>query len=247
MNHAILRRFSALALLALALTALPAFAKRRAVAHRSPGVEFTKTVSGVVLDNVTNRPVAALTVTIGTRTAATDKQGRFEIVQARAVGSMLVEFSRSGYQYHTIRLGPADSGNLTVRLTPTATATLRKTNGTVIELDLDSLQFGYGVPFLGYIQAEFEDFCKITDSSKLAVNKSQMRKLTGPAQIVPAGNCCSDNAEKMSLTLKNGEVMEVIFMDTCQERYKVDVSGRDHVSGEFVFTRINEIAELSFP
>lgn len=248
MNHATLRRFSALALLVTVFAAAPSYAKRRSVAHRVPPVQFTKTVSGVVLDAATGKPVIALTVTIGTRTDATDSQGRFEIRNASAAGAMLVEFDRSGYARHTVTLGPAASGALgTISLAPTPTATAKLTNGTTVQLDIESLKFGYPVPFSGYREDDFDEFCKISDSTQFNVHKNEMAKLSGPSQIVPAGNCCTGNAEKMTLTKKNGEVMDVIFMDTCQERYKTDVGARDHNTGQFVHLRISEITELLFP
>ena len=74
-----------------------------------------------------------------------------------------------------------------------------------------------------------------------------MARLTGPAQTVEAGACCTGNAQKMNLTLKTGEVMEVIFTDTCQERYKVDIGAREHISGQFVHILITDIAEIVFP
>ena len=248
MNHATLRRFSALALLVTVVAAVPTYAKHRSVGHRTPPVQFTKTVSGQVLDAATNSPVVAMTITIGTRTDATDAQGRFEIRNATGAGSMLVEFDRSGYARHTVNLGPGSSGVLgTIRLAPTPTATAKLANGTTVQLDMESLKFGYPVPFSGYREDDFDEFCRTSDSTQFTVNKRDMAKLNGPAQIVPAGNCCTGNAEKMTLTKKNGEVMDVIFMDTCQERYKTDIGARDHTSGQFVHLRISDLTELVFP
>jgi len=247
MNHATLRRFSALAAL-FVFAVVPAYAKRRSVGHRTPPVAFTKTVSGTVLDAATGNPVIAMTITIGTRTDSTDAQGRFEIRNAAGAGTMLVEFDRSGYARRTVTLGPDNSGVLgTVLIASTPTATAKLANGTTVQLDMESLKFGYPVPFSGYREDDFDEFCKLTDSTHITVNKSEMAKLTGPAQVVPAGDCCTGNAERMTLTKKNGEVMSVVFMDTCQERYKTDVGARDHNSGQFVHIRISDITELVFP
>lgn len=251
MNHAILRRLPALALLAALFAATASEAatfKRRAVAHRPLPGQFTKDVSGTVLDAVTGRPVIAMTVTIGTRSVATNANGQFEIAKAAGAGTMVVEFSRSGYVFHTVSLTAASNGALgNVHIAPTKTATVRRTNGTTLELDMESLKFGYAVPFTGYLADEFDEFCKTTDTTKNTINRSQMAKLTGPAQTVPAGNCCTGNADRMTLTLKSGEVMEVLFLDTCQERYTVDIIGRDHVTGQFVYLPVREIAEVVFP
>lgn len=248
MNPAKLSRTLAAALLVSAVLAAPVFAaKRRAVGHRSPGVEFTVNISGVVLDAVTGQPVVGVELGTGTRFDATDTQGRFDLKNATGFGSILVEAKRSGYLPFSTRLTPDSPTTLTINLTPTPTVTVRLTNGEVKHLDNESLKFGYPLAFTGYIESESEDFCKISDSSKVTIHKSQMARLAGPAQIVPAGGCCSDNAAKMTLTLKNGEVMDVLFTDTCQERYKVDIGGREHVSGQFVHLLITDVAEVIFP
>lgn len=248
MNQATLRRISALALLVSVVAAAPSYAKRRAVAHRTAPAQFTKTVSGTVVDAVTGKPVINLSVTIGTRLDVTDNQGKFEIRNASAAGQMAVDFNRSGYLARTIRLNPGDSGVLgAVMLTPTATATLRKTNGQVVQIDVETIKFGYGVPFSGYREDEFDEFCKIGDSMKLTIHRNQMAKLSGPSQVLPGAGCCTGNAERVTLTLKNGEVMEVVFMDSCHELYKIDISGREHDSGNFVYTPVREIAEITFP
>lgn len=247
MNYATIRRVSALALFAAVFVASPSEAKRRSVAHRPLPLQFKKTVSGVVSDAVTGQPVIALTVVTGTRSDITDAQGRFEIKEAAGSGVLRVEFTRSGYQPYTVTLGPSDSGVLTVRVNPTPTATAKLKDNTTLQLDMESLRFGYPVPFSGYRDDEFDEFCKITDSTQFTVHKNEMAKLAGPSQIVPAGSCCSGNAEKMTLTKKNGEVMEVIFMDTCQERYKTDVGARNHVTGQFLHIPISELVELVFP
>jgi hypothetical protein len=248
MNQATLRRFSALALFVTVFVAAPSYAKRRAVAHRSKPVSITKTVSGTVLDAVTGQPVISLTVTIGTRLDITDNQGKFEIRNAVGEGQLVVNLDRSGYQPRVIRLNPGDNGVLgAIMLTPTPTATLRKTDGTVIQLDVESMKFGYGVPFSGYREDTFDEFCVLSDSTKKTIDRLQMAKLTGPAQITPAGSCCTGNAEKVNLALKNGEVLDVVFMDTCQEQYKIDVGARNHTTGQFVYTPVREIAEIVFP
>lgn len=248
MNQATLRRISAFALLVTVFAAAPSYAKRRAVAHRSRPVSFTKTVSGTVLDAATGQPVISLSVTIGTRLDITDNQGKFQINNAVGAGQMEVHFDRSGYQSRIIRLNPGDSGVLgVVMLTPTPTATLRKTDGTVLQLDVESMKFGYGVPFSGYREDTFDEFCVLADSTKKNIDRLQMAKLTGPAQITPAGGCCTGNAEKVNLTLKNGEVLDVVFMDTCQEIYKIDVGARNHTTGQFVYTPVRDIAEIVFP
>jgi hypothetical protein len=247
MNPSTLRR-TAVALLAVLSLAAPTYAaKRRAVAHRVRPTEFTVTLSGTVRDAVTNAPVISAEVVAGDRSTFTDAEGRFEIKNVFGANTVDVVAQRSGYVPTTFVYKPTDSPFITFRLTPTPTVKVTLTDGSVKNLDFESLQFGYPQVFTGYIQSPFEDFCKITDSTKITVNRTQMAKLAGPAQTVAAGACCTGNAQKMTLTLKTGEVMEVIFTDTCQERNRVDVIGREHVNAQFVQLPIGTISEVLFP
>ena len=248
MNLAKLRRSLAAALLVTLAVAIPASAaKRRSVAHRVLPAEFTvPLINGVVLDAVTNQPVVGVELSTGIRFDATDTQGRFDLKNVTGRGEIIITASRSGYLPVTVSVKPNDPTTLTIRMTPTPTTTVRLTSGEVKTLDTESIKFGYPL-FTGYIESEAEDFCKITDSTKINVNRSRMARLVGPAQTVEAGECCSGNAQKMTLTLKTGEVMDVIFTDTCQDRYKVDIGGREHVSGQFVHLLITDIAEVVFP
>jgi Carboxypeptidase regulatory-like domain len=249
MNPAKFHRTLAAALLVTTALAVPALAapKRRAVAHREAGAEFIITVSGVVLDAVTNAPVVNVSVSAADRFDVTDSQGRFDLRNVRGRGDVLLEIARSGYQPYTSRITPSSPTSMTVRLNPTPTVTVRLVNGTVKNFDFESLKFGYPVSFTGYVEADSEDFCRVTDSTKVKFDKSVMAKLDGPAQTVEAGACCTGNAQKMTLTLKNGQVMEVLFSDSCQERYKVDVKGRNHVAGDVEYVPITDIDEIIFP
>lgn len=51
----------------------------------------------------------------------------------------------------------------------------------------------------------------------------------------------------MTLTLKSGQTMDVVFTDTCADRYQVDVGARVHATGAFVHVPIIDIAEVVFP
>ena len=249
MNPLKLRRNVVVALAAALCIAIPAQAgKRRAVGTRPAGAEFTvDQISGQVLDSVTGQPVAFASLAIGNRRDTTDAEGRFDVKNVRGFGVTTVEVERSGYQPYSAPFRPNDPTILAIRLIPTPTAKIRKTNGEVLDVDMESLKFGYPVPFSGYRDSESEDFCAL-DGQKSYIHRSQMAKLAGPAVIVPGGSCCeAGSAAKMSLTLKTGQTMDVLFTDTCEERYKVDVGVRIHTTGEFVHVPITEIAEILFP
>ena len=249
MNPAKLHRNLLAALAAVLFIAVPSHAqKRRSVAHRPPGTPFTlEVLSGTVIDSVTGQPVVAASVFGGNRSDVTDAQGRFDLKNVSGAGALTLQVERSGYQPYAAQWKPGDASPLTVRAVPTQTVTIRKVNGETVVVDMESLKFGYPVPFSGYRDSESDDFCTV-DGAKLYIHRSQMVKLTGPAVIVAGGACCTEgNAAKMTLTLKSGQTMDVLFTDTCEERYKVDIGARLHTAGTFVHVPITEITEIVFP
>ena len=249
MNPDKLRQLFASAAIAALVLAVPSHAaKRRAVSHRGPGVPVSvATLTGVVLDAVTGQPVRAMTVFLGTRSTATDAQGRFELKNTTGTDFLVVQTDRSGYQASSTRVGPNDPRDLTLRVTPSATVSVRRTNGQNTDVDLESFKFGYPVPFSGYRDSEFEDFCR-SDGTKLNVHRSQLKRLVGPATPASSGPCCpAGNATRMSVTLRTGVTADLFFTDTCEDRYMVDLGAREHISGNFVHIPITEIVEIVFP
>jgi hypothetical protein len=250
MNPVKLRR-NLLVVLAAALSlAVPAqAAKRRATSSRSPGAQFTiEKITGQVIDSVTGQPVQSAAVSAGNRNDTTDVQGNFELKNVKGDGYLIVEVERSGYKPYSAQFKPNDPTALTVRVVPTKTATLRKTNGEVLEVDMESIKFGYPVPFSGYRDAESDDFCSLTDGKQYYIHRAQMTRLVGPATMVAGASCCeSGQARKMTLTLKGGQTMDVVFTDTCADRYQVDIGARVHATGAFIHVPISDIAEVVFP
>lgn len=248
MNPAQLRRFAVAVVIATVIS-VPSYAaaKRRAVGHRTPPVPITGTVTGTVTDAVTGAPVVALTVSIGIRSGATDAQGKFEVKNVTGAGTLEVKTDRSGYLPTTTVLGPNDPKILSLRVTPTPTITVRRTNGQTVQIDTESMKFGYPVPFSGYRDSEFEDFCK-ADGTKVRYNNSELKRLVGPATSTSAAACCSGgDAMRMTVTLRTGETSDLVFTDTCAGRETVDLGGRNHTTGDFEHIVISEIAEIVFP
>ena len=248
MNPTKFRSLCTVALATAILISVPAEAKRRTVRHSAPLTAGPGMILGLVLDNVTGQPVRLMTVYAGPRATSTDEFGRFQFKNLDTTKPIAIETERSGYLPLQFTVQPNQSRDLTIRVIPTQTISVRSANGQVVQLDTESVKFGYPVPFSGYRESEIEDFCKVSDHSAVAINKSQMKRLAGPAQLVSHGGCCdSGNAAKMTLTLRTNETFDVLFTDTCEERYKVDVGGRDHVTGQFVHILITDIVEMIFP
>lgn len=243
-----LRRLAAAAALLTLFLAFPTqAAKRRAVAHRPRPVSVTATITGTVLDAVTNAPVISATAQIDTRSGATNAQGRFEVKNVTAAGSFVLRVERSGYVPATLTIGPNDSRDVTVRLTPTTTVTVRRTSGETIRIDTESFRFGYAVPFSTVLSAEFENFCT-TDGTKVVYQNTELKRVVGPATVIAGSPCCPTGvATRMNVTLRTGASADLVFTDACDNRNQVELIGRNHVTGAFESILITEVAEIVFP
>jgi len=246
LTHPLRWKFVA-ATVSLALT-VPLFAaKRRAVRHPSPGNAIIVKVKGTVLDQISNQPVAYAEITVGDSSTFADRLGRFTVASATIFGVGNVTASRSGYQSESQQVSSAGEHNLTFHLQPKPTVRLRLTNGTTHDVDFETAEFGYVPPFGSYNKAPYEEFCS-TGGTTTSVDRSQMRKITGPAVKENAPACCSSGlVTKITVELKNGTNGPMYFADSCGTEYSMDFIGRDHITGDFVYAKMTDVAEILFP
>jgi len=231
----------AAALLAITL-ASPTFAgqKRRAVKPPAAGAVAEKT-NGLVTDASNARPVVFATVTAGEIATTTDAEGKWQLDVP--VGTNIT-FSRSGYQ--TVTKPVPTNKILNVTMTGLPTVRVRMTSDVTYDLDLDSTQFSYLVPFSGYVKSDSGKFCK-PDGSEFKPEKTTIKRFIGPATASTSDACCKDKTPlKARLEMKSGDQTDVFFTDTCFG-YEVDLVGRNHLAGDFVYLKFNDIAEIVFP
>ena len=233
------------AALALVLTLPLAAEKRRSVRHPSPGNSINVKIKGTVLDATTNNPVPFAEITVADQGTFADRLGKFTI-QATVSGIGNVTVGRSGYNTQTQQVSTAGDHDLTFRLTPKPTVRLRLTNGTTHDIDFETVEFGYVPPFGSYVKSASEDFCR-ANGEKVTIDRTQMKRITGPAVSEQASACCAHALAKMNVELKNGTTAVMYFMDTCDAQYSVDFIGRDHATGDFVYAKTTNIAEIVFP
>ena len=244
-----LRRLLCVALVATCIAAVPSEAgsKRRSVRKTPVQAQFTADITGTVLDAVTGQPVISARVHAGRVSKTTDAAGKFELKGVEAAGSLTIEVTRSGYTPATQVLTTGGAHDLTIHVTPLPTVMVRKVDGTVLQLDYDSIRFGYPIPFSGYRDAEFEDFCK-ADGTAVVIDRSEIRKMTGPATTVKHAPCCGDvDTLKINVTLKSGESMDVYFVDACNGFPNIDVFGIDHLTAKAQYIAFTQLAEIVFP
>lgn len=245
-----LRRSLCLALAATFVIAVPSFAqRRRAVNHPSAGGLITAVeVSGTVVDNVTGAPVLAVKVEGGGDSDLTDKDGKFTLKNLESYGGVInIDASRSGYSLKRIPLTTGGTHSLTIRLDPTPTVRVRRIDNSTLDLDFESILFGYPIAFSGYRSAEFEEFCK-PDGTAVTVDRSQIKRIIGPLVELNHAPCCPESATaKVNVELKTGETMDLYFVDACHGFPNIDLIGREHVNAKFQYIPFKQIAEVIFP
>jgi hypothetical protein len=228
--------------------ALPALAqKHRAVRHPSPpGPVLTVTATGTILDAVTGQPVAFADVRLGNRRDTADRQGKFSIRSTTLYGSGEITAARSGYSPASQTITTTGPQEVTLRLQPTPTVTLRLVNGTQKQIDYESVEFGYVPPFSSYHKNEMDDFCK-TDGTAVTLHRTQFSRITGPAMSESFAGCCSTGTvQRINAVLRTGESLPLYFTDSCLG-YSIDFIGRDHVTGDYTYTKFSDVAEIIFP
>ena len=250
--HRLPIRLFIITLVAMAVSVTPSQAagRRRAASHPSATNKLTAAkISGTVVDDVTGQPVALVRVRIGDRTDTTDNAGKFEVKNVTSYqGVIVVEGSRSGYTTKTQQLTTGGEHVITIRMQPLPTVRVRKADNTTLDLDFDSLEFGYPVVFGGYTSSASEEFCK-PNGTAVTINRSEIRKINGPATKTTSQACCGTHeVEKINVELKTGEVTDLFFVDTCSgASTSIDLIGRNHATGRLEYTPFTSISEVVFP
>lgn len=248
--HHRLSRLAVIALMAVVIATPAAEAQRRRAVRKAPatGTIHIPELRGTVLDEVTGAPVVQAHVSAGGDSDNTDAAGKFRLRDVEAgAGNLVIEVSRTGYATKTVTLTEPPQGEVTIRLQPGPTVRVRTTAGATFDLDLDSILFGYPVPFAGYTSAEFDEFCK-PDGSIVQVHRTEFKRITGPAVLVNQSACCSVRETlRINAELKTGEITNLFFTDACEGYPNIDIIGREHVNGKFQYIRFTNIAEVIFP
>lgn len=244
-----LRRLLSVALVATCFAALPseAASKRRSVRVSPAPVQLTAEITGTIRDSVTNEPVVSAKVQVGDNSKLTDNAGKYTLRNVQASGNIVVEISRSGYVTQTQTITSGGNHTLDARLVPLPTVSVRKTDNTTLQLDSDTIRFGYSIPFSGYRDAEFEEFCK-ADGTTVSIDRSEISRITGPATTVRFTPCCPNaDTVKVNVTLKNGQTMDAYFVDACNGFPNIELLGRDHKTAKAQYIPFTAIAEIIFP
>lgn len=244
------RSAASVLLLATSLLTVPALAANQTSKRRSTtptaGPLVLATISGTVTDAVTGQPVAYAAVGGGRRNTQTDAQGKFELRNAEGFSDVLFDVQRSGYQLFRSKFVGAGPHVINVQLQPTATIAVKRKDGSTFAADYENIRFGFPVVFVGFRASESEEFC-FANGTTTKVHKSEIRKITGPGVRTPSACCTTQDALKVTLELKNGQVMDAFFVDSCTTDGNMELIGTNHASGEIFDVPWTDITEAVFP
>ena len=252
MTHTPLRQsaFRFLAVATLVVTAaLPASAavKRRAALSGDPAVATSEaTITGTVIDADTGAPVAFATIDAQVRRTSTDANGHYTI-KAQFPKTFTLIVRRTGYEdaSQTVTITGAEVA-VTSRLKSRPTIRLRTTAGVSYDFDYETAQFAFLVPLSGYIRSDAGNFCR-GNGEAYTPDKSELKRVIGPVTQVDSSACCPNNRPLQSeVETKAGQRFTVVYVDSCLGT-EVDFIGRDHVTGQFIFTKMQDVAEIVFP
>lgn len=221
--------------------------KRRAVQPGSgtpPASAPSAILTGNVVDSVTGQPVISAQVSSGSRGGLTDDHGQF-MMKLTAGANQPIHIERTGYQPLDANVTISADTTQTFRLIPKGTVKVRLTNGNTTELDIDNLEFGYVVPFTGYLKDRKMNLCK-TGGESFTPDRNDIKHITTGVQMTDSACCSSASIPAINVELKSGSTTTAGFTDACLG-YKVDVIALDHVTDKPVFIHFSDIAELTFP
>jgi hypothetical protein len=242
------RRILSVALVA-AIFAVPSYAssKRRSVRHPSATNLITADINGRVIDSVTGAPVIGAQVSANGTNRLTAADGSFSLRGVSGSGSITVQASRSGYDAGSQSIAAGGTHNLTFRLAPRPTVRVRRQDNSIVELDLETVEFGFPVPFSGYYAAPFESFCTAAGGEPIELHRDQIKRINGPATPATLASCCPGETLKINITLRNGATADYYFTDACDGTRNIDVIGREHSTNKPTYIPFTQVGEVIFP
>jgi hypothetical protein len=243
------------ALVVLSALSLSADQKKRGVQRPpaagivSPPPVAEALIVGSVVDAVTNTPVINADVSardLG-RFSRTDAQGVFRMT-VPANTPVVLRISRFGYQPLNPTLTVA-SGTTSRSFSMTAlpAVVIRTVSGAVHQVASDTVEFGYLVPFGGFIKDRIATMCK-GDGTPFTPQTNEIKRVAGPAVVVANSPCCSpsSSASGVMLEMRNGENLQAFFADSCFG-YAMEVIGLDQAKATLVDIKLTEVSEIVFP
>jgi hypothetical protein len=203
------------------------------------------TLEGRVVDAATNAPVTQVEVEGARFFARTDSQGRFTL--RLPVGQAIpFAFKRSGYQTLTETITLTGNADRTFHLTTGRIARILTTSGVTHQVDADSVEFGWAVPFSGYRHDRSAPMCR-AGGTEFTLDRNEVERIEGPAVTAAETSCCPTTMLTGAVfELATGERFTAYFKDSCNNNI-MEVIARDHATYEQVFVPLRDLRELVMP
>jgi hypothetical protein len=216
--------------------------RRRAVTPPSVGPAIP--VVGVVKDASNGLPVQLATASYGDQTAHTNANGEFTL-NLPTGGPATVSIQHPAFLPFTKAVTAQAGTKVDFGLTEQPSVTIKTAAGTTYIIDIGTAQFAYAMPFSSYVPTDNANFCK-PDGSEFTPNKTEFRKIVGPATPSTLAACCEGSLLTASAEMKSGATTPVFFKDSCHGT-EVDFYGREKSTGTYRFVKFTDIAEIDFP
>lgn len=205
-------------------------------------------LSGTITDSVTGEPVAQIQISNPPdHYRHSDGNGRFDIKVAMGKDVTLT-FFRSGYEFLTAVVNVAGNATRSFEMKPKPTTRVRTTNGSTMDVDTETVEFGYLAPFIGYTKDSTMNLC--TAAGSFTPDRSEILRIAAPDHGGQVNNpaCCEQRSmTAVTVELKNGSTSPAAgFIDTCFG-YREDLIALDHHTGEALYIPFTDIAEVTFP
>ena len=231
-------------LLIVLLSASSLFAAGR---HRIVGLPSGPlvTITGQVIDAVTRQPVARVEVAGASDTQRANSQGQFSLEVPAGIPATLT-FSRSGYETSEQIVTVTESGSRTFELQPLPTASIRTTDDTTHVIDMDSIEFGYVVPFSGSRSSPRAEMCR-PGAEPFTLDFTGIKRIIGPAVASTQPACCTSGpVTGARFVLADNQEVTAYFVDSC-EYPNIYIYARDHITWERLAISLRDVEEVVVP
>lgn len=238
-NIACMRKTIVLVLCLLSASAAVAATRRRIVSVAQA------TLTGRVVDLTTTAPVVQVEVEGSRLFARTDASGRFTL-QLPAHQGVTLTFKRTGYETLTQTVMLTGNADRTFQLKPAPTARITTLSGTTHDVDADSVEFGWAIPFLGYRRDRSAKMCR-PGGGEFMLDRNEIDRIEGPAITATDAACCANNPLTGAVfEMANGQRITAYFLESCNSAV-MEVIARDHVTYELVFVPLRDLREVVMP
>ena len=234
--------FALIVLLFTSLMASDADAQRRRAVDRH---STNSVLSGVITDAGTGEPIAGAEVTILDTTRKADSEGLYEFPIAE--GTWQVTASRWGYTAVTreIEVG-AGGATADFALTLAPWVTLTRSSGEIERFALDTVEFGYVIPFTGTFSNPELTLCTGDPNEPIVLEAGSIARLIGPALRVDTACCSNFKGEQINVERKSGETFDAVILDSCPP-YEIYFIGRNLDTRSTTYRRLSEVDLIEFP